>query len=162
MMKKNIALFFLSLLICNTVLAAEIPVKLEPLSKITTSKGSLQEGDSITLSIAENVYSNSRLFIKKGELATGIITSLENNDFTAQPASIYAEQFRTKSVDGKMVKLKGIVYKSGRTHSFVTQYLENGFQLIRGGEAKIVPKKDSFTLFWDEKNNSKKEGIDAL
>lgn len=163
-MRKLIVSLFVFFILCNSGFAQDIPVKLQALTKITTSNNTIQEGDFITLEIAQDVFVNSKLFIKQGERATGVITSLENNDFISQPASIYAENFRTVSVDGQTVKLDGIIYKSGRNHSYMTQYLENGFQLIRGGEAKIDPKKDKFILYLKEPKNDKveKEQIDAL
>jgi len=162
MLKRILIIFTVLFLTFNMVFAADIPVKVETLSKISTSDGHLQEGDNINFVVADDIYVDSKLLIKKGESVTGVITSLVNNDFTCQSASIYAENFKARTIDGKIVKLNGIVYKEGRNHSFVTQYLENGFQLIRGGEAQILPKKDSFMLYLKEDHKPKKETIDDL
>jgi len=160
MLKKIFITLFIFLCFNSSVFSKEIPVKIIPDTEISTSKGSLQEGDNIKLVIAEDVYVDSKLIIKKGEPVNGVITKLTENDFTCQPASIYAENFKVKNVDGKIVKLNGIVYKEGRNHSYITQYLENGFQLIRGGEVKINPQKDFFTLYLDD--NKKREVKDDL
>lgn len=161
-MLKRILLIFL-ILICfnNIAFSKEISVKVVPASEISTSNPSLQEGDNINLFTAEDMYVDSKLFIKKGEQVQGVITSLVNNDFTCQSASIYAENFKVKNTDGKIVKLSGIVYKNGRSHNYFTQYLPDHilhpglFFFIRGGEAKIMPGKDSFTLYLDD---NKKQG----
>lgn len=134
----------------------EVQVKVVPNAVLSTSDKNLQEGDSISLITAEDVYVNSKLVIKKGEPVLGTITNLVNNDFTCQPASIYAENFKVKNINGETEKLNGIVYKSGRNHSYITQYMPdatlalNLFFFIRGGEAKILPNKDSFILYFDD------------
>jgi len=160
MLKKIFVTFFIFLCFNNSVFSKEIPVKVVPDSEITTSNGNLQEGDNINLVTAEDIYVDSKLYIKKGENVSGVITSLVNNDFTCQSASIYAEQFKVKNVDGKTIKLNGIVYKNGRNHSYITQFMPDFFQLIRGGEAKIVPQKDSFTLYLED--GKKREVKDDL
>lgn len=161
MLQKIFIAFFIVLCFYNTAFSKEVIVKVVPEKEISTANGSLQEGDSIDMIASEDVYLDSKLFIKKGEPVRGIVTSLVNNDFTCQTASIYAENFKVKNVDGKIVKLKGIVYKSGRNHSYLTQYfpdtqvLPGLFFFVRGGEVKIVPDKDSFTLYFD--SNKKQE-----
>jgi hypothetical protein len=153
MFKKTATIFFILFFINNLTFANEIPIKVKATSKISTSNNSLQEGDKIKLISAKDVYLNSKLYIKKGAPVTGIITSLENNDFTCQEASIYAENFKTKNVNGETVKLNGIVYKKGRNHSYITQYMTDWFQFIRGGEAQILPEKDSFTLYLENNDD---------
>jgi len=174
-MVKKILLFFVLFFTLNSLVYAEsnpcfdlsldyvqnIPVQIEPASKISTSDVNMQEGDNINLIVVNDVYLNSNLYIKKSTDVVGVITSLINNDFTCQEASIYAENFRVKTVDGKVVKLIGIVHKEGRNHSLVTQYLPIGFYFIRGGEAQILPKKDVFTLYLDT-NNKARGVIDDL
>ena len=166
MLKKILITFFILFCINNAVFSIEIPVKVVPDSIISTSGGNLQEGDSINFVTAEDIYLDSKLYIKKGEKVSGVITNLVNNDFTCQNASIYAENFKTKNVEGKSIKLIGIIHKDGRNHSYVTQYIPDNpmstslFFFIRGGEAKIVPQKDSFILFLE--NNKKREVKDDL
>lgn len=166
MFRKVLTISLIFICLNNIVLSSEIPVKVISESIISTSGKELQEGDDINLVIAEDVYINSKLFIKKGEPVKGVITSLVDNGFTCQPASIYAENFKVKNINGKTVKLKGIVYKNGRNHSYFTQYIPdntvflNLFFFIRGGEAKIVPNKDSFILYL--KDNAKRQANDDL
>lgn len=147
MIKKFLLTFLVFILASMFVWADEISVKLTPLDSISTSRVDLREGDKINLIVTEDVLINSKVFIKQGSVATGIITSLVDNGFTCQEASIYAENFRVKTSQGKSVKLDGIVYKQGRNHSYFSQFLADGFFFIRGGEAKIEPKKDTYILY---------------
>lgn len=156
MLKKTLLLSVLFFMVNSLVWAKDIPVQLEATSKISTANVNMQEGDNLNLVVVDDVYLDSKLYIAKGTAVVGVITSLVNNNFTCQEASIYAESFRVKTVDGKIVKLKGIVHKEGRNHSLVTQYLPIGYHLIRGGEAEILPQKDVFTLYL-ESNKTKKD-----
>lgn len=167
MLKKILLLFFLLFTINNLAYPKDIPVQLEAASKISTSNVKMQEGDNLNLVVAEDVYLGSKIYIKKGTNAIGVITSLVNNGFTCQEASIYAESFRVKTIDGKTVKLKGIVHKEGRNHSLMTQYmplipkyLPIGYFLIRGGEAEILPQKDIFTLYLESDEQKKVDNND--
>jgi len=145
------------LLTSNVTFAKDIPVKVVPTQKISTSNVDLQEGDDISFAVANDVFVGDRLYISKGATVTGLITKIVHNDFTCEEASIYAENFKVRSIDGKLVKLGGIVYKKGRTHFMFTQFipedLTNGFIFIRGGEAQIKPEKDSFILYVEGKPN---------
>lgn len=156
MLKKLLLVLIFTFIVSGFVYAKDIPVQIEPSSKISTSNNRLQEGDSINFVVVNDVYVNSELYVKKGTDVVGIITSLVNNDFTCQEASIYAENFRVKTTGGDVVKLRGIVYKKGRDHFLFTQYIPicipffpfpNIFPFIKGGEAKILPKKDVFNLY---------------
>lgn len=149
MLKKIVLLSVLLLTVNSLVWAKDIPVQLEAAFKISTANTNMQEGDNLNLVVVDDVYLDSKLYISKGTAVAGLITSLINNGFTCQEASIYAENFRVKTVDGKTIKLKGVVHKEGRNHSLVTQYLPIGYHFIRGGEAEILPQKDIFTLYFE-------------
>lgn len=147
MFRKIFLIFILIIFAGSIAFAQDIEVKAGALDVISTSNVNLHEGDDIILVVQNDVYLNSKPYIKKGEILTGVITSLVDNGFTCQEASIYAEHFKVKTVSGKTVDLKGIVYKKGRNHSLFTQFLPFGFDIIRGGEAKITPNKDVFTFY---------------
>ena len=160
-MFKKISLLLVLLFALNSLVwAKDIPIQLEAASKISTANINMQEGDNLNLIVADDVYLESKLYIKKGTSVVGVITSLVNNGFTCQEASIYAESFRVKTVDGNTIKLKGIVHKEGRNHSLVTQYLPIGYHFIRGGEAEILPQKDIFTLYLETNEQKKGENND--
>ena len=145
---------FLSLILffcCfNYSFAKEVDVVIEPTHKITTSNPNLREGDDVDFIAAQDVFLNSKLYIKKGSPAVGIVTSIENNDFLYKEASLYAENFKVENIDGKMVKLTGIIYKTGNKHQNITQLIPAALWVIRGGEVQIKPQKDTFTLFLEE------------
>lgn len=132
--------------------AESIPVKLTSEQKITTCNRNLQEGDNITLITTDDIFVNSKLLIKKGTQTEGLITSLVDNDFESVPASIYAEQFKIKDVNGKIRKLNGVVFKEGRNHWMLNQFLPFVATIIRGGESFILPNKDFFTLHMEVNN----------
>jgi len=148
MLKKS--LLTLICVFCSTQVAfsKEIPVKIKPMQKITTSNLLVKEGDSIDFVVSEDVLINSELRLKKGERVQGIITGLEDNDFVVKPAKLYIENFRTTTVSGKPIKLKGIIYKSGSEHRVFGEFLI--FDLLRGGEVQIKPEKDEFTIYIEE------------
>ncbi len=148
-MKKCCSVLFLCLFLQISVFAGEIPVILIPVCKISTSDTNLREGDSVNFLIAKDVYSNSKIILKKGQKVTAIITSLEDNDILLKPASIYIENFKTQALNGNEVKLKGIIFKKGNEHKLVIDFFPSYY--IRGGEAHIFPEKDKFILYLENK-----------
>lgn len=152
MLKKVLLISILVFSYAHFALADDIEVMINPAASITTSNVYLQEGDEIKFVLAKDVYVNSNLYLKKGIPVTGVITSIEDNDFFYKEASLYAENFKTKDVNGKTVKLKGIVYKKGNTHWKLTQFLPRIVWVLRGGEVQMKPEKDSFILFLEDKN----------
>lgn len=149
-MLKKISLLVFFLFLNQSVIAKDIPVKIIPANKITTSTANIQEGDSVNFLTADDIFINSSVYIKKGTPVKGTITSIEDNDYLYVPATLYAENFVTKNVDGKLVKLSGIVYKAGNNHWELTQFIPIPFVYLRGGEVQIKPKKDTFILLLKE------------
>lgn len=125
----------------------EIPVKIKPVKKITTSNTKLMEGDLVDFEISQDVIVNSNISLKQGQKVQGCITSIENNDFEGQPAKIYIENFTT--TDDKLIKFKGIIYRSGNEHASLVELF--GPLGLRGGEVQIKPEKDVFTIYIEEK-----------
>lgn len=150
MVKKSLLVLILILLFAQMTTAKELQVKVYSPIKITTSNSHLQEGDSINFILANDVYLNSKVYLKKGETVSGIITSINNNGFVCKEASIYAENFKVKNVNGKRVSLNGVVYKKGRTHELFTQFIPFVPEIIRGGEVQIKPQKDIFILYFED------------
>lgn len=148
MFKKFIlGLFLISIGLCS--FAKEQIVTLYAPAKITTSNPTLKEGDQINFAVANDIYVGSKLFIKKDEKVTGIITSLKPNGFGCEEASIYSENYKTVNVEGKELELNGIIYKKGRTHWMFTQFLLFFPTFIRGGEVQIEPG-DTFELILED------------
>ncbi len=148
-MLKKIIISFILIAIAGRVYAKEVEISVYSPVKITTSNLDLKEGDRIEFETVQDTYLNSKLYLKKDEKTLGVITSLEDNGFCCKEAAIYAENFRIKNVDGKTIKLNGIIYKKGRTHWMFTQFLPIIPELIRGGEVQIT-EKDRFNLYIED------------
>lgn len=148
-MKKKALFIFLFMIVSNAVFAADIPVRIKPEYRVTTSNLDLKEGDSLDFVISEDVFVNSKKYLNKGQKVTADVTSLEDNGFLVQPAKLYVENFRTKDAQNNLVKLKGIIYKSGNSHSALTEFFV--FDVLRGGEVQIKPEKDEFIIYIEEK-----------
>lgn len=142
---KNLILLIVFIFVAQSAFAQEIPVRIKPLKKITTSNIDLKEGDEVDFVIVEDVLINSKTHIKAGEPVTGIITTIEENNILAKPAKLYIENIKTKNIDGQRVNLKGLVYKSGNDHNEIMEFLNP--EIVRGGEVQILPKKDEFIVY---------------
>lgn len=150
MLKKIFIIFIFLFSFVPAGLSQEVSVKIEPISKITTSNLKLRNGDDVEFITAEDVNSEKNLVFKKGQKIYGTITSLEENGFMNETASLYIENFYTNK-NGKRIKLKGIVYKQGRSHDMINGFLPGIDVLIRGGEVQIKPEKDEFTIYLEDK-----------
>lgn len=146
MLKKIILILFLIVFSKMPTFSKEVPVIIVPVKEISTSDTKLQEGNFVDFVVAKDIYSDSKLLLQKGTVATGIITSLQENEFNCQEASVYIENFKVKTAEGKIIKLNGIVYKKGHTHWMFTQVFVALYPFIRGGEVKILPQEE-FTLY---------------
>lgn len=152
-MLKNI-IFVLIIFLCSPyVVAKEIPVKIKPITKITTANTNLQEGDNVNFEVVDDVLVNSHIYFKKGAEVVGEITSIEDNDYLYTPAKLYIEDFKARNTDGNMIKMNGAIFKAGNDHSWLTQFIPLPFVYLRGGEVQIKPKEDIFILFLKESDN---------
>lgn len=151
MMYKKLLFFILIFFMAKPVFAKDLPIQVVPESKITTSSFNLKEGDDISFVVAKDIYIDSKLYFKKGEKVTGLITSLVDNGFNCQEASIYIENFHLKNIHNENINLSGIVYRKGHDHSMLIQFIPILYPFVRGGEVQILPEKDVFTLYMDER-----------
>lgn len=149
MKKFVLILAVVSLINFSECFAKDIPVKIKPEYKITTSSVNLTEGDNVDFIISEDVFLNSKLYLKKGQKISGCVTHLQPNGFLAEPATIYIENFKTNDSGGSPTNLKGVVYKEGNDHHVFTEFFF--FETLRGGEVQIKPEKDEFMLYVEEK-----------
>lgn len=147
MSKKSFLILICLIFFGQIAFSKEIPVKIKPISKLTTSNLKVKEGDCVEFLVADDVELNSKIYLKKDEKVFGTITSREENNFLGQTASIYMENFYTKDFGGKKVKLKGVIYEKGTCHDMITGFIQEFLILVRGGEVQINPKKDLFTLY---------------
>jgi len=153
LLKKLLLTFIVLLTVVQTSFAKDIDVKITPLRKISTANVNLNEGDNIYFTTTEDVDLGKTLYLRAGTTVSGTITSIVNNSFTCQEASIYAENFHLLNTSGKTVNLKGILYIKGRTHWMFMQFIPIFYEFVRGGEVKILPKRDIFTLYLEGEND---------
>ena len=152
-MIKNFIYILIIFILGQAVFAKTIPVQIKPAVKVVTSGIKLQEGDNIPFVIVNDVFVNSKLYLKNGENVSGTITSLKSNNFLYEPAEIYIENFSTKDTTGNLVKLNGIIYKKGNDYGLITQFIPFPCFAIKGGKVKFNPQKDVFTLYLEGKND---------
>ncbi len=144
------------LIICTfgqAVFAKTIPVQIKPVEKITTAGSKVQEGDVVDFVVLSDVYQDSKLYIKNGEKVSGTITNLKQNNFLYEPAEIYIENFYTKDTKGKSVKFDGVIYKKGNDFGLITQFIPFPCFALKGGQVRLKPNKDIFTLYLEGKND---------
>lgn len=153
MMYKKLIITGIIVIFGQAIFAQTIPVSIKPTENITTSNPRLQEGDNLNFVVTEDVFLNSKIYLKKDETVSGTITSLEKKDFLYKPALIYVENFVTKNIHGQKIKLDGIIYKKGNDYWMITQFIPVPLFTLKGGEVKISPQKDIFTLYLKEKND---------
>lgn len=152
-MFKKIVFLLIVFILGHSVFAKTIPVQIKPEKKISTAESKLQEGDIVNFVILNDIYQNSKLYIKSGEKVSGTITNLKPNNFLYEPAEIYIENFHTKDSIGKPVKLDGIIYKKGNDYGMLTQFIPFPCFAIKGGQARLRPKKDVFKLYLESIND---------
>lgn len=152
MFKKLVSCLCFTVFLIHICYANEIAVNIVPDKKISTSDVSLKQGDTVEFIILKDIYLNNKKYINKGEKVIGVITSLEDNGFLLKEASLFAENFKVKNVYGQTIELDGVIYRKGTDYWMIMQFMPVFSAFMRGGEAHIRPKKDSFTLYLkDEK-----------
>lgn len=152
-MFKKFMLIAIIFILGQSVFAKSIPVQIKPADKISTAGSKVQEGDVVDFVVLNDVYKNSKLYLYGGEKVLGTITSLKSNNFLYEPAEIYIENFSTIDTTGKSVKLDGIIYKKGNDFSMITQFIPFPCFALKGGQARLRPNKDVFTLYLESKND---------
>lgn len=151
-MLKKIVIIIISVIFFNQVVAAkEVPVKITPVAKITTSNNNLQPGDRIDFLVINDVDISPAKYLKKGDKISGVLINREENGYLGQVAAVDIENFRLESIDGRKLKLKGVVYKKGTYHDIINGFTEVLLIYIRGGEVQLRPKKDVFTIYAEVK-----------
>lgn len=134
-----------------TLLGGDIPVKVKPAFKISTSVPTLKVGDYVDFVVAEDVFHNEKLIMQQGTKVKGLVLKLDENTYMGKPAEITIGQFEIPNKYGDPISLKGTVNKKGNTHTnwiSSTQYfIGPAVFWIRGGEVKLTPNADSCTLY---------------
>lgn len=148
-MKTKIIISTIILLsFANTTFAKDILIKVTPEKTISTSKKfSLQEGDYVNFKVIEDTS-----LLKKGELVTGLVTSIEDNGFSGKEAQVLIENFKYNNKP-----LKGEIYLHGSVHKKMNEFVDRTFNdlavfmFIRGGEVIAKPDEQYFILYAEGK-----------
>lgn len=138
---KRFCLIISALLLANAVYAENITVKVTPAQKISTAhKNSLAEGDLVKFKVTED-----NAVLKKDDIITGIVTSIEDNGFAGKEAQVVIEEFRCgeKKLDGE-IYLHGNVHK--KLNDFVDGNMSDFTVFVRGGEVIVKPDEQEFLL----------------
>lgn len=136
-LSRYILLLFL-ILAAGTSFAASVPVKVKLEEKVRAYSYVRQLGDSIEMTVCDDVYKNGKLYIKKGEPAYGLLTELENTR-TDTLGRISIEHIKTHDVNHKTVKLEGGLYKKCENYANWQCFIIFG--------NPVMPKGQEFTLY---------------
>ena len=141
-MKRVLLITLIFVCTTNFAFAEKVLVKVTPAKTITTAKkNSLCEGDYVDFKTTENTKA-----FKKGEIVTGVVTSLEENGFAVKEARVLIEDFHTKDKT-----LDGEIYLHGGLHKKLNDFVEGSLPecsvWIRGSEIIIHPDEQEFILY---------------
>jgi len=138
---KFLLLLAVVILAAESSFAASIPVKVKLEEKVRAYSYTRQIGDTIEMTVSEDVYKNGNLYIKKGEPAQGVLTELENTR-TDTMGRIIIENIKTHNVNHKTVKLEGGLYKKCENYANWQCFIIFGNPVLNKGE--------EFTLYLKE------------
>lgn len=137
-MKKTLPVLLLSLLTFLPAMAERTAVEITPVKKITTSNDKFLEGDYVDFKV-----------IGSDKLLRGLIVKYVENGFGGKEAVLVIDQFRAVTSNEQY---SGTISVSGNQHNGAAAVLGLGEigEYIRGGEVKIIPDKDIFTIWREE------------
>lgn len=137
-MKKSLIALLLSILTFLPATAQRTAVEITPVEKITTSNDKFLEGDYVDFKVVDS-----------DKLIRGLIVKYEENGFGGKEAVLVIDQFRAVNSDDKY---SGTLSLRGNEHNGAGAVLdlEEIAFYIRGGEVKIIPDKDIFTIWREE------------
>lgn len=135
-MKKSLLALLLSILTFLPAIAEKTAVEITPVEKITTSNDQFLEGDYVDFKV-----------VGSDKLVRGLIVKYEENGFGGKEAVLVIEQFRAINSDDKY---SGTLLIRGNQHNSAGAFWGDYALYIRGGEVKIIPDKDIFTIWREE------------
>lgn len=164
-------IIFISLLLFLVMLpsyAEKIAVKIAPTQIITTHHDEIEVGDWINFEIANDVYVNDDLYIKKNTRIVGIVDFVHQNGWGGDAADIKFKTFYTIDAQGKKTTISypleingnseianssrevpiNLVSRTAEHLSFLTYMGLNyaGF-IFRGAEIKLEPDTKTYNIF---------------
>lgn len=166
MKKLLLTLILLTGIFSAPVFAEKIPVKLENTKLISTHHDEIQLGDYIPFRIANDVYINKKLYIKKDTKVIGLVDFVQDNGWAGYGAEVRFKNFTTKDANEKVVTIISPITLDGNAETyastvnymadkgiFITYFLgkfSDIFMFVRGHEIKIEPEHASFNIFIEQ------------
>ena len=146
-------------------MGGDLPIKLQPAEVISTANPLLKAGDTVNFIVAEDVFHDKNLVVKKGTKVTGLILSLVENTYHGAPAEITIGQFEIKE-NNRTYNIKGVIEKKGSTHEKAinnwSYIIGPAVFWIRGGETKLTPEKDQYTLYIGDYAQTEETPVEGL
>lgn len=159
-MKKFFLFFAFVLLSCCPVFAEKTPVKISPIQVISTHHNEIEIGDWIDFEVAEDVYNEDNLFLKKGTRIIGVVDFVHPNGWLGDAAEISFKKFVTvdanhnKIVINYPIVLNGNILLKDQSKQSLIEVLDSFilpvFFLVRGSEISIEPDTRMFTIFIEQ------------
>ena len=147
-------------------LGGDLPIKLCPVEVISTANPLLKAGDSVDFVVAEDVFLEKNIVVKKGTKVSGLILSLVENTYHGAAAEIVIGQFEIKEKGNRLYNIKGVIEKKGSTHEKAinnwSYFIGPAVFWIRGGETKLTPEKDQYTLYIGDYVQTEEAPIEGL
>ena len=147
-------------------MGGDLPIKLRPTEVISTANPLLKAGDTVEFVVAEDVLHDKKIVVKKGTKVTGLILSLVENTYHGAAAEITIGQFEIKEKNNKTYNIKGVIEKKGSTHEKAinnwSYIIGPAVFWIRGGETKLTPEKDQYTLYIGDYAQTEETPIEGL
>lgn len=164
------SLFFVAML---PACAEKIPVRIAPLQAISTNNDEVEIGDWIKFEIAEDVYVNDKLYLKRNTEVTGIVDFVHPNGWGGDCAQIYFKKFYTNDVNNKKVEIDYPVNINGKSEmatasrdvpeqavTYIPRLFTYGFYtglgltyipfVVRGSEIFVEPDTKTYNLFMEQ------------
>lgn len=130
----------------TVLLEAGKPVTLKAEKELDPDE--LQANQNVTFLVESAVKNNGQTVIKAGELVTALIGTKKNNFIFGIPGKMTVVNFKTKTIDGQDVTLRGDIAQKGESRYWANfGWLGYLFPLlfVKGDDAIIAPST-SFNL----------------
>lgn len=128
--------------------------KIMPQAKLTRKDGrfkvieNLHINDKLYFVVAQDVYKDGQIYIKKDSIAQGTVRTIQINylgtlvpEYSA-PAEFEVTRFQARDINGKTVDLYGSIYEKGHEMGFFGGYLS-----FASTEARIKKNK-IYTIYY--------------
>lgn len=166
--RKIILILLLLLGVTLPSFAEKIAVKIAPTQLVTTKNDKIEVGDWINFEIANDVYVNDALYLKKNTRIVGVVDFVHQNGWGGDAADITFKNFYTVDAQGKKVNISYPLDINGNSEfanssrdvpvKFVNRFAEYfsilTFQglnyagyIFRGAEISVEPDTKTYNIF---------------